>query len=222
MQNYFFRLLKNRNILNNQIHQNNINYNEYLNTFSIYKTKNYINTLLSSDNTILKKIENNINKDELTMYVTNVVKKYIDENGITNENTINKVIQDAIDKKITELVKQLNILPDNNNNIFLEQAISTIDSYKEQTILDMKYSITSICNELKQDILSRIDKKKEEMNSEIFDSYNDAIIKISIFVDNDNDKFVLNIKNELLQKIEYIFQQFYHDDSKIIMEKYPL
>ena len=84
---------------------------------------------------------------------------------------------------------------------------------KHTTICSQKYKQTH-----KQ--LTTINIEKQQALTQINISAYNAISNITNMVD--DDSFVYEIKNELLQKIDYIFEMFFHANSKIIMENYPI
>jgi hypothetical protein len=70
--------------------------------------------------------------------------------------------------------------------------------------------------------LVTINNKTQQSLDEINISSYNAIAEIKTIASLDDEALVFSIKNELLQKIDYIFQMFYHADSKVIMEHYPI
>ena len=79
---------------------------------------------------------------------------------------------------------------------------------------------TNVINNALQDALTTINTEKQQALTQINISAYNAISNITNMVD--DDSFVYEIKNELLQKIDYIFEMFFHANSKIIMENYPI
>ena len=75
-------------------------------------------------------------------------------------------------------------------------------------------------NNALQEALTTINTEKQEALTQINISANNAISNITNLVD--DDSFVYEIKHELLQKIDYIFEMFFHANSNIIMNNYPI
>lgn len=294
MSNYLMNVTKNRDLIYSQNARRNYDnymyYTAYLNTYANYKSKNYINSLLSTDKTIFKITDKKVNVDDLSQDVTTVVQNYIGQNGITNVSSINNAIQDAINAlnaQKQQLLSDINIhsyqamtsinnttsntlqyinnsvntsvqsallainsntanlnntintinatlasslqqaitIIDNNNttmNASLQQALTTIDNQKQQAILDIASASSTAYNNSLQNALTTINNQTQQSIAEINISSYNAITDIKTFVGIDDDSLVLNIKSELLQKIDYIFQMFFHADSNIIMENYPM
>jgi len=294
MPNFLMNVTKNRDLINSQINRQRYDaymyYTTYINTYGSYKSKDYINTLLSTDKKIINITDNKVNKDELSQDVNSVVQNYINTNGITNVSSINKAIQDAIDAlnaQKQQLLSDINVhsyqamssintttsntlqyinssvntsvqsallaintntsnlnntintinaslanslqqaitIIDINNaslNASLQQALTTIDSQKQQAILDIAEASSTAYNNSLQDALVTIDNQKQQALAEINVSSYNAIAEIKTLASMDDDTLVLSIRGELLQKIDYIFQMFYHANSKIIMENYPI
>lgn len=94
---------------------------------------------------------------------------------------------------------------------------STINSYVEQAI--------NIINIEKQNALEEINNKKLVSLEEIIYEKNNALLEINSLSENvANQINGLNnsVKHDLLKKIDYLFEMFYHSDSAVIMELYPL
>jgi hypothetical protein len=74
-------------------------------------------------------------------------------------------------------------------------------------------------------VLDEIGNKKAMSLEEINYEKNMALFEITTLSENvANQINALNnsVKQELLKKIDYLFEMFYHSNSEIIMEIYPL
>jgi hypothetical protein len=88
------------------------------------------------------------------------------------------------------------------------------------TSIGKSESIPSKSSALVNDYTNTLSAEQQQALTQINISAYNAISNISNLVD--DDSFVNEIKSELLQKIDYIFEMFFHANSNIIMENYPL
>lgn len=141
----------------------------------------------------------------------------------TNTNSLNTTITNINSNLNNSLQQAVTIFNTTNTslNTRLDQALVTIDN-KTQQMLDeiTSASNTSTINNAIQEAITTINSEKQQALAQINISAYNAISNISNLVD--DDSFVYEIKNELLQKIDYIFEMFFHANSNIIMENYPL
>ena len=291
---YNFIVRKDSHLMNRQMYDAYMFGLSQLNNARIYKSRDYINSLLKEDENIEKMIDEKVSSHDLTQNVTHIVENYNAQNGIYNNSSINQAIQNAIAALNLEKQKLLHDI-----NIHSYQAISLMTQNMNDTIQNINNSVngtlqtalssintstnslnnslnntisginTNLTNSLQQAVtifnttnsslntkldeaLASIDNKTQQALDEIISSGNSsstinnalqealttintgkqqALAQINISAYNaisnisnlvDDDSFVYEIKNELLQKIDYIFEMFFHANSNIIMNNYPL
>jgi hypothetical protein len=181
------------------------------------RARNYVNSLLTVDKSIITTVSEKAD----VAYVNNTV-----SNVAVNPSVISSTI-----------------------NTYLEQAINTINTEKENAIAEISiYSYhgatgntpsplinTTInttlnsallqINNKKQSALEEITNKKAVSLEEINYEKNMALFEINSLSQNvANQISGLNnsVKQQLLKKIDYLFEMFYRSNSEIIMELYPL
>ena len=287
--NYNFLVRKNQYLINREAYEQYMFNTTYYNTVGLYKSKDYINTLLSEDRSIEQIINKKVNSYDLNQNVTQIIENYNSENGINNVSSINQTIQNAINALNEEKQKLLNdinihsyqaisllnqnmnntiqninssvnstlqnalsaintntntlnntinninvtlnnslqqatsILNENNTNISnsLQVALIAIENKTSESLNDISSSVnTSVINNALQEALTTMNTEKQEALTQINISAYNAISNITNLVDDNSS--VNEIKSELLQKIDYIFEMFFHANSNIIMENYPL
>jgi DNA anti-recombination protein RmuC len=287
---YNFIVRKDSHLMNRQMYDAYMFGVSQLNNAKLYKSRDYINTLLIEDTNIDKRIKEKVNSYDLTQNVTQIVENYNADNGIYNNSSLNQAIQNAINilqEEKQKLLHDINIhsyqaislMNQNMNNtiqninnsvnntlqtalssintntnslnntisninvnlnnslqqavtIFntnnsslntkLDEALASIDNKTQQALDEIIASgnSSSTINNALQEALTTINTGKQQALTQINISAYNAISNISNMVD--DDSFVYEIKNELLQKIDYIFEMFFHANSNIIMNNYPL
>jgi DNA anti-recombination protein RmuC len=142
----------------------------------------------------------------------------------TNTNSLNNTISNINVNLNNSLQQAVTIFNTNNSslNAKLDQALASIDNKTQQALDEIIASgnSSSTINNALQEALTTISTEKQQALAQINISAYNAISNITNLVD--DDSFVYEIKNELLQKIDYIFEMFFHANSNIIMENYPL
>jgi hypothetical protein len=288
--NFNFLVRKDTHLTNRQMYDAYMYGVSQLNNAKLYKSRDYINTLLTEDINIDNRIKEKVNSYDLTQNVTQIVENYNTENGISNASSINQAIQNAIaelnlekqkllhdinihsyqaislmNQNMNDTIQNINNSVNNtlqtalvtintnttslNNTISninlnlnsslqqavtifntansslntkLDEALSSIDNKTEQALNEISSAAanSSIINNAIEEAIVTINTEKQQALAQINISAYNAISNISNLVD--DDSFVYEIKNELLQKIDYIFEMFFHANSNIIMENYPL
>jgi len=142
----------------------------------------------------------------------------------TNTNSLNTTISNINLNLNTSLQQAVTIFNTANSslNTKLDQSLSTIDNKTQQALDEINSAAanSSTINNALQEALTTINTEKQQALVQINISAYNAISNITNLVD--DDSFVYEIKNELLQKIDYIFEMFFHANSNIIMNNYPL
>jgi hypothetical protein len=214
---FFINLRKDLSIANNNRLINNLRIASFNDQLNLMTARNYVNSLIKADKLII----NTVSEKADVAYVNNTV-----SNVAINPSVISSTI-----------------------NSYLEEAINTIKSEKENAIAEISvYSyqgatgntpspLTSSrinttlnsallqINNTKQRVLDEIGNKKAMSLEEINYEKNMALFEITTLSENvANQINALNnsVKQELLKKIDYLFEMFYHSNSEIIMEIYPL
>jgi DNA anti-recombination protein RmuC len=288
--NFNFLVRKDTHLTNRQMYDAYMYGVSQIHNASVFKSRDYINTLLIEDTNIDKRIKEKVNSYDLTQNVTQIVENYNADNGIYNNSSLNQAIQNAINilqEEKQQLLHDINIhsyqaislMNQNMNNtiqninnsvngalqtalssintntnslnntisninvnlnnslqqavtIFntnnsslntkLDEALASIDNKTQQALDEIIASgnSSSTINNALQEALTTINTGKQQALTQINISAYNAISNISNMVD--DDSFVYEIKNELLQKIDYIFEMFFHANSNIIMNNYPL
>jgi hypothetical protein len=93
---YNFIVRKDSHLMNRQMYDAYMFGVSQLNNAILYKSRDYINTLLTEDINIDNRIKEKVNSYDLTQNVTQIVENYNVENGISNASSINQAIQNAI------------------------------------------------------------------------------------------------------------------------------
>jgi hypothetical protein len=141
----------------------------------------------------------------------------------SNTNLLNNTINDINTTLHNSLQEAVEILNENNTNIStsLQSALVSIENKTQQSLHELSLSVNT--NEIKnvvEEAISTINIEKQQALVEINTTADNAISNITNLVD--DDSFIYEIKNELLQKIDYIFEMFFHANSNIIMDNYPI
>jgi hypothetical protein len=214
---FFLNLRKDLSIANSNRLLNNLRIASFNDQLSLMRARNYVNSLLTVDKSIITTVSEKAD----VAYVNNTV-----SNVAVNFSVISSTI-----------------------NTYLEQAINTINTEKENAIAEISiYSYhgatgntpsplinTTInttlnsallqINNKKQSALEEITNKKAVSLEEINYEKNMALFEINSLSQNvANQISGLNnsVKQQLLKKIDYLFEMFYRSNSEIIMELYPL
>jgi len=179
----------------------NINYNKIINNLQValYKeqvnmgiARNYINTLIDSDIAI----NNNINKKADISYV---------DNGIDEIN--NNINQKADISYVDNAIDEINIYPcDSYGGAIGNTSLSSLNNALNSAILQI--------NNIKLNVIEEITYEKNNALAEIH--------MLSENVSNQINGLNDSIKEDLLRRIDYLFEMFYHANSDTIIELYPL
>jgi hypothetical protein len=214
---FFLNLRKDLSIANNNRLINNLRIASFNDQLSLMTARNYVNSLLTVDKSII----NTVSEKADVTYVNNTVSN-VAINPSVISSTINSYVEQAI----------------NTINIEKENAIAEISIYSYQgatgntypslisnTINTTMNSALLQINNKKQNALEEITNKKAVSLEEINYEKNMALFQINSLsqnVANQINGLNNSVKQELLKKIDYLFEMFYHSNSEIIMEIYPL
>ena len=211
---FFINLRKDLSIVNNDRLINNLRNASFNSQIDLMRSRSYVNSLLTVNESII----NTVSQKADVAYVNNTV-----SNVAINPSVISSTI-----------------------NSYVEQAINTIKSEKENAIAEISvYSynedtpspfassrMNTTLNSALLEIINKKDSALEEITNikkatleEINYEKNMALFEIKSLSQNvANQISDLNnsVKEELLKKIDYLFEMFYRSNSEIIMELYPL
>jgi hypothetical protein len=183
-----------------------------------------LQTALNSINANTNSLNNTISNINLNL--TNSLQQAVTifNTNNTNFNTLLDQALSSIDNKTQQALNEIASAGGNSSSInnALQDALTTINTEKQQALDEIASAggNSSSINNALQDALTTINTEKQQALDQINISAYNAISNITNFVD--DNSFVYEIKNELLQKIDYIFEMFFHANSNIIMENYPL
>jgi hypothetical protein len=215
---FFINLRKDLSIANNNKLINNLRIASFNHQLSLITARNYVNSLLTVDKSIIDTVSEKAD----VAYVNNTVSNVAINTSVIS-STINSYLEEAI----------------NTINIQKENAISEISIYSYQgatgnpspsplihtTMNTTMNSVLLQINNKKQSALEEINNKKTISLEEINNEKNIALFEINSLsqnVANQINGLNNSVKQELLKKIDYLFEMFYHSNSEIIMEIYPL
>lgn len=211
---FFLNLRKDLSIVNNDRLINNLRNASFNSQIDLMRSRNYVNSLLTVNESII----NTVSQKADVAYVNNTM-----SNVVINPSVISSTI-----------------------NSYVEQAINTIKSEKENAIAEisvysynedtpsplasgrMNTTLTSALLEItnkKDSALEEINSKKQDTLEEINNEKKIALFEIKLLsqdVANQISDLNNSVKQELLKKIDYLFEMFYRSNSEIIMELYPL
>jgi hypothetical protein len=200
---FFINLRKDLSIASNDRLINNLRIASFNSQIDLMRSRNYVNSLLTVNESII----NTVSQKADVAYVNNTM-----SNVVINPSAISSTI-----------------------NSYVEQAINTIKSEKENAIAEISvYSYnedtpspfaSSRMNTTLNSALLEITNKKDSALEEINYEKNIALFEINSLsqnVANQINGLNNSVKQELLKKIDYLFEMFYHSNSEIIMEIYPL
>jgi hypothetical protein len=216
---FFLNLRKDLSIVNNSRLLYNLQISSYLDQINIMKARNYVNSLLKVDNSII----NTVSEKADVTYVNNTV---------SNITTIPSNISSTINSYVEQAINTINIEKENaiaQINIYSYQG-ATGNTYPSSYLISntinttMNSALLQINNK-KQSALEEITNKKQSTLNEIIYEKNMALFEINSLsqnVANQINGLNNSVKQELLKKIDYLFEMFYRSNSEIIMEIYPL
>ena len=156
--NFNFLVRKDTHLTNRQMYDAYMFGVSQLHNASVYKSKNYINSLLTEDEIIDRKINQKVDSYNLAQNVTQIVENYNTENGIYNNSSLNQAIQNAINILQEEKQKLLHDI-----NIHSYQAISLMNQNMNNTIQNINNSV----NNTLQNALVSINTNTTNLNTTI-------------------------------------------------------
>lgn len=164
-------------------------------------SRNYVNSILYHVNKLYSTPNNgsSLTKSELEEIITKTINaKIIDVSKLEE-------ISKSINQAKTSIDESVNLLKDHEQFLYetIEESIIILKDLNE-TIKTSSLNMEIRTQNTLDKALQSIDEEKQKA--------------LDAIASNNVD----NIKEELLEKIDYIFQMFYHEDSHNIIEKYPL
>jgi uncharacterized protein YdbL (DUF1318 family) len=216
---FFLNLRKDLSIANNNRLINNLRIASFNDQLSLMRARNYVNSLLTVDKSII----NTVSEKADVTFVNNTV---------SNITTIPSNISATINSYVEQAINTINIEKENaiaQINIYSYQG-ATGNTYPSSYLISntinttMNSALLQINNK-KQNALEEITNKKAVSLEEINYEKNMALFQINSLsqnVANQINGLNNSVKQELLKKIDYLFEMFYHSNSEIIMEIYPL
>lgn len=153
-------------------------------------------------------LNNKIDRVELTNTVNAIIQDNIQANVIASvEPFISNLIQPTLNTAISELnnIKQDII---NSVNTSAYNASLTINTNMNKIYTDINLLKNDVYN-----MTNSLDRNSLEMNKLKLD-----LIEVRSLLRNE----MIELNDELLEKINYLFEFFYHNDSKTIMDNYPM
>lgn len=216
---FFLNLRKDLSIANNNRLINNLRIASFNDQLSLMTARNYVNSLLTVDKSII----NTVSEKADVTFVNNTV---------SNITTIPSNISATINSYVEQAINTINIEKENaiaQINIYSYQG-ATGNTYPSSYLISntinttMNSALLQINNK-KQNALEEITNKKAVSLEEINYEKNMALFQINSLsqnVANQINGLNNSVKQELLKKIDYLFEMFYHSNSEIIMEIYPL
>jgi len=202
---YFFKLRKDLTNINNQQEIYKLQIAAYIEQINTLKARNYVNYLLDVDKTLTTTITEKAD----VSYVNNTVASMAIIPSNISE-TINSYVEQAINIINTEKQNAINEI--NEINIYSYQGASGNNS------------LPLINNSLDSAIL-QLNNHRINALEEINYEKNKALFEINVLSDNvANQINGLNnsVKQDLLKRIDYLFEMFYHANSEIIIQLYPI
>jgi hypothetical protein len=214
---FFINLRKDLSIANNNRLLNNLRIASFNDQVSLMRARNYVNSLLTVDRSII----NTVSEKADVAYVNNTVSN-VAINPSVISSTINSYVEQAINTINAEkenAIAQINIYSYQGatGNTYPSLISNTINTTLNSALLQI--------NNKKQSALEEITNKKAVSLEEINYEKNMALFEIKSLsqnVANQINGLNNSVKQELLKKIDYLFEMFYHSNSEIIMEIYPL
>jgi hypothetical protein len=137
----------------------------------------------------------------------------------------------ALVEKIDEVVATINNFMSNNNggiNINLQQAIASINNAEQvavNSVNNANQAAVNSVNNASQDAVNSVNNASQSVIGSVNNIKQAAADEIAGYAYNAVAAITASniaISDDLLEKIDYIFEMFYHSDSKTIMDNYPL
>jgi hypothetical protein len=214
---FFINLRKDLSIANNNRLLNNLRIASFNDQLNLMTARNYVYSLIKADKLII----NTVSEKADVAYVNNTVSN-VAINPSVISSTINSYVEQAIN---TINIEKENAIAQINIYSYQGATGNTYPSLISNTINTTLNSALLQINNKKQSALEEITNKKAVSLEEINYEKNMALFEIKSLsqnVANQINGLNNSVKQELLKKIDYLFEMFYHSNSEIIMEIYPL
>jgi hypothetical protein len=211
---FFINLRKDLSIVNNDRLINNLRNASFNSQIDLMRSRSYVNSLLTVNESII----NTVSQKADVAYVNNTVSN-VAINPSVISSTINSYVEQAINTIKSE---KENAIAEISVYSYNEDTPSPFASSRMNTTLNS--ALLEITNK-KDSALEEITNIKKATLEEINYEKNMALFEIKSLSQNvANQISDLNnsVKEELLKKIDYLFEMFYRSNSEIIMELYPL
>jgi len=197
---YNFNLRKDTSIRNSQNIQRALTMRSVISLYGISLARGYINNLVSADVQIKTDLEEKVDVPALMTVLSSG--NYTAPTG--------QSITDAVTQAIATI------------NAERQNAIDAISALN--TVVDINI-ITNAINSSLAIALGKINTDKNTAVSEINTERIKAVSEINqlaLDVSNEINNLNTGVKAELLRKIDYLFEMFYHSKSDALMELFPL
>ena len=222
--------------------------NAYMSRGSLATAKAFINTTISNLSNLNTVVDtkpgvaqiNNIVQSTVQEAVRSTVQETVQE---AVRSTVQSTVQEAVRSTVQEAVQEAvrSTVQEAVQSTVQEAVQSTVQEAVQSTVQE---AVSNVMDAQIQQAISAINIEKQNAIN-VIHSYNGAGINESIQSAitqlNDKTQVVLNdinslaesvsyqisnmnayTKEELLQKIDFLFEMFYHADSATIIELYPL
>ena len=210
--------------------------NAYMSRGSLATAKAFINTTISN----LSNLNTVVDTKPGVAQINNIVQSTVQE---AVRSTVQETVQEAVRSTVQEAVQEAvrSTVQEAVQSTVQEAVQSTVQEAVQSTVQE---AVSNVMDAQIQQAISAINIEKQNAIN-VIHSYNGAGINESIQSAitqlNDKTQVVLNdinslaesvsyqisnmnayTKEELLQKIDFLFEMFYHADSATIIELYPL
>ena len=178
--------------------------NAYMSRGSLATAKAFINTTISN--------LSNLNQEAVRSTVQEAVQEAVRS---TVQEAVQSTVQEAVQSTVQEAVQStVQEAVSNVMDAQIQQAISAINIEKQNAINVIHSYNGAGINESIQSAITQLNDKTQVVLNDI----NSLAESVSYQISNMN----AYTKEELLQKIDFLFEMFYHADSATIIELYPL
>ena len=186
--------------------------NAYMSRGSLATAKAFINTTISNLSNLNTVVET---KPDVAQ-INNIVQSTVQSTVLaTVQATVRETVQETVQATVRETVQStVQEAVSNVMDAQIQQAISAINIEKQNAINVIHSYNGAGINESIQSAITQLNDKTQVVLNDI----NSLAEIVSYQISNMN----AYTKEELLQKIDFLFEMFYHADSEIIMELYPL
>jgi len=222
MASFVFQLRKDLHYQNSATQLYNLQLAAYMSYVNMNVARSFINQSVTNNTATVAMLEQKANMTDVSQAITTSV-----DQAITT--SVGDIVTNYIDTAV------------NNNNISqkitaqVEQALSAINIEKQRVLDEMNtYSYHGATGNPSGGsniyinaaaIMENISSSLQLALAEISSEKNSAISEITALSQNvANQVGGLNnaVRDDLIKRIDYLFEMFYHSNSELIMELYPL